>query len=507
MLFGRLRTHEGDGFLVSKFGNISALGAQRAAKPVPPVRQTVNPTVLGMNTPRIPRPNAAQPVTATIAADREWASDLTDQARRLGFLIALVYIVFRAGVIHEVIAARIGNIYFYPLIGLPVIGLAFASGSLRRVLGSSPGRLWFLFGAWMAVSVAFSTWKSDSATIWLGYLQTSLSTLLVVGGLTLTLQDCRRMIGAVALGGTFITLSARYLLNVDREGSDFQGSIGNVNDLAAHFLFVLPFMLCVGMAATSKVVRVVTLGLVFLGLAQAVQSGSRGAMLAAGVVVAFVLIRGSNAVRVGFAFVTPLVIVLALSLLPAQLIERYRTIFEETPEKSEASSSTEARKYLFRTSMELTMEHPVTGVGPSQFANVEGETSRDNGRQGAWQVTHNAYTQVSSETGLPGLLIFVAAIVSTFRSLNRTMLSCRKYAPKLSQLRFFVTASFCLQIALVGFGVAIVFLSQAYSLYLPLLAGLAIAMDRAVQREVRLNGEPVPATPAAPFVTGGIPAK
>ncbi len=32
--------------------------------------------------------------------------------------------------------------------------------------------------------------------------------LLVVGGLTLTLQDCRRMLGAVALGGAFIVLTA-----------------------------------------------------------------------------------------------------------------------------------------------------------------------------------------------------------------------------------------------------------------------------------------------------------
>ncbi len=75
------------------------------------------------------------------------------------------------------------------------------------------------------------------------------------------------------------------------------------------------------------------------------------------------------------------------------------------------------------------MDHlgaPLTGVGPSQFANIEGETSREDGRQGAWQVTpHNAYTQVSSEMGIPGLLIFLAAIIATYRTFKRILLACR----------------------------------------------------------------------------------
>ncbi len=436
--------------------------------------------------------------------DPNWAGDENNQVRVLGFLIALVYVFFRTGMIHEVMAARVGNIYFFPLVGAPVILLAFASGSFRRIFAARPGKMWLLFGAWMAISALFSTWKSDSANLWFGYLQTSLAVLLVVGGLTLTVRDCRRMIGAMALGAAAISFSARFFFEVNRQGSDFGGSIGNTNDLAAHFLFLLPFVLCWGMAAKTKVVRLSAVILLTVLVAQIAGTGSRGALIAAAAMVAFGLWRGSNGLRLAFAVLTPLALFLAVTFLPSQVLDRYRTILDEDrpTTTSEATASTETRKYLFRTSLQVTMDNPFTGVGPSQFANIEGETSRENRRQGAWQVTHNAYTQVSSELGIPGFLIFAGALISTYLALARTIRLCQLYAAQLPQLQFLGTASFCTMFSLVGFGVAIIFLSQAYALYLPLLAGLTIALERAVQREVRLNGTSVPTLSSRTGVRG-----
>jgi hypothetical protein len=55
------------------------------------------------------------------------------------------------------------------------------------------------------------------------------------------------------------------------------------------------------------------------------------------------------------------------------------------------------------------------------------------------------------------------------------------------QLRKVRNASFCLMLSMVGYCTAIVFLSLAYSLYLPVMTGFAIAINRAFQREMSVQ--------------------
>jgi len=56
----------------------------------------------------------------------------------------------------------------------------------------------------------------------------------------------------------------------------------------------------------------------------------------------------------------------ALAVLPAMTRNRLSSIFGA--KEKEADESTEARSILFRTSVKYTIEHPVFGVGPAQFA-------------------------------------------------------------------------------------------------------------------------------------------
>ncbi len=389
------------------------------------------------------------------------AADESNPLRRFGFAVSLVYVFFRFGFVHEIIANKLGvNVYFYPLVAMPLVFIAFASGSFRRTMSALPSRLWLIFAAWMAVAAVMSTWKSDSIQVWLGYLQISLSSLLIVGGLTLTLKECKQMMATVALGGVFNTFSGRFLIDVSRTGSDFQGSVGNANDWAAHLLFVIPFLLHVVMTSKSKLYKVVALISMGTAFVLGANAGSRGAMLAIGVMILFTFLRGAARVRIAITFLVPLLALIALVSLPESLLKRYATTFgkEDEGSLSEAEASAETRKYLFQTSVKLTLENPIFGVGPAQFSNIEGQNAKAVGKQGAWQVTHNAYTQVSSETGFPGLLIFIGAIVLTYRMLSRAMKQSRKH-PQLQQM---ANACFCLMLSLIGCSAAIVFLSWAY---------------------------------------------
>jgi O-antigen ligase len=126
------------------------------------------------------------------------------------------------------------------------------------------------------------------------------------------------------------------------------------------------------------------------------------------------------------------------------------------------------------------MEHPVFGVGPGEFSDYEAAVAKTEGKRGTWLVTHNAYTQVSSEVGIPALLFFLAAIVMSFRTFGRVQRAARAHP----QLRSMAIACFCCQLSLVGFCTAIMFLSLAYTMYLPTMGGLAMAFSRSLEREL-----------------------
>jgi O-antigen ligase len=153
---------------------------------------------------------------------------------------------------------------------------------------------------------------------------------------------------------------------------------------------------------------------------------------------------------------------------------------DKTENQEEAVESTAARTKLLKSSIRFTIQHPIFGVGPGEFSDYEASAAKSEGRRAAWQVTHNAYTQVSSEVGVPALIFFLASIVMSFRTFRRVYRTARARP----ELRSMATASFCCQLSMVGFCTAIVFLSLAYTMYLPAMSGLAFAFSQSLEREM-----------------------
>jgi O-antigen ligase len=143
-----------------------------------------------------------------------------------------------------------------------------------------------------------------------------------------------------------------------------------------------------------------------------------------------------------------------------------------------AEESSHARRYLLMTSLRYTLEHPFFGIGAGDFSSFEGDTSRSAGKHGQWQETHNSYTQVSSETGIPTAFCYIGAIICALLSLNRTMLKARR-----DKLPFMVAAAFCTLLSMAMVGTTMAFLSLAYKFYMPALTGLAIALERVLRMD------------------------
>jgi O-antigen ligase len=115
---------------------------------------------------------------------------------------------------------------------------------------------------------------------------------------------------------------------------------------------------------------------------------------------------------------------------------------------------------------------------------VAAERYADRGARGRWQVTHNTYTEYSSELGIPGLVLFLTLLVLIWRTTStgrRLYQGTEKDEPQLML--------FSLRIALVASLVNFMFASVGYLPLVPALAGLAYLMSRYVRPLVFEIGE------------------
>jgi O-antigen ligase len=92
-----------------------------------------------------------------------------------------------------------------------------------------------------------------------------------------------------------------------------------------------------------------------------------------------------------------------------------------------------------------------------------------------WLGTHNTYTQISSECGIPALLFYLAVIGLCLRSNFRIYLRTRD-RPAAHQL---AGMSRCLLAGMLVYAVSAFFFHMAYSAYLPTLAGFTAALQLA----------------------------
>jgi O-antigen ligase len=116
------------------------------------------------------------------------------------------------------------------------------------------------------------------------------------------------------------------------------------------------------------------------------------------------------------AILVPMALAL-VTFMPQEALLRYMTAFKQqqdlgnsaTELQQSALASTESRMALLRQSIQLTIDNPIFGVGVGTFTAAAAAMSAEAGQKALWQVSHNAYTQVSSESGLPSLVFYLAA--------------------------------------------------------------------------------------------------
>lgn len=419
--------------------------------------------------------------------DAAWEAQRHNPVRKFALFFALVVIFVRFSMIHEVLQYLYGaKFYLLYIFGAPaMLGILFTAG-IQRCFRSKAAYYWLGFGLWMVIATPFSSWRGGSFDTTVTYWKTELPMLFIAGGLLFTWKECKWLFATMAAAAIFNLASSSYLMREVGGRIDLEmmgASIGNSNDLAGHLILMMPFLLYFVLAPKIfSIVRAAALVLIAYGLYLALGSGSRGALVAVAVAVVFLIVKAPGKARVATLLVAPILAIGLVLYLPQGAMDRLTKFTDgEVLAPDEAAESQRLRTYVFRKSLQHTMTHPVFGIGPGQFASYEGGAGKAEGRRGVWIQTHNVYTQISSECGIPALILYVAGIVATFGLMRRTYIKSR-LDPRNHDIS---AAAFCIMLSLVGFCSAITFLTVGYRFYLPAFAGFAIAFYWAAEREMQ----------------------
>ena len=458
------------------------------------------------NQPVIPANPAGRVIPANVAGFQPFSeqADIENPARKLGYAFALAVVFVRYSLLHEVLSYYSNfNFRILYLVSIPAALCLFGSGSfVQRAFSPRAAKYWLAFVVWLFICVPFSTWRGDSATYALTYLRTDLPILMFLAALPMTWKETRGILYTIAISGLVSVSFSRFFgtTYAGRTGLAF-GTMANPNDYAGQLIMVLPIVLFMVLRPMRIfpplrfLLQAAGVLAISYGSYLILASGSRGALLSILACLVFAFVKARTPVRLGLLVAVPLAAAALIAVLPSSTLERLHS-FSTVAKNVEDGTAESAymRKKLLMASLYDTMTHPLFGLGPGQFENFEGRTKTHN--EGGFTGSHNSYTQISSETGIPGFLFYIGGTLSAFFLLQRTW----KSVAKLPQAKEISLACFLVSISLLGFCVAIFFLNFGYYFYLPGYTGLIICLSASVKREVALITSPA-AEPQAPLFT------
>lgn len=385
----------------------------------------------------------------------------------------------------------------------------------RKVSGFTTriGLVLTAFMGWMVLVTPLSSWRGGSLSYVGWYLALNGVIVLIVAATNESRLGIRKVFYIAAFSCLFhIVFGGRF----EADRLNLSGTYGNADDVALLAGFAIPFVLFSALQLPHMLLRI-TIGvpatafcLYCIGL-----TATRAAVVA---------LLGLGAVyfwRVGP--IQRLVIVLlsifalggSLIVLPSSVLERFGTITQsfdveaarQMSTESEAMASVSERFDLLMDGVHMTLTHPIWGVGPGQYPYYRFQNLRQpNGRPKIWFPSHNTYIQISSESGIPGLLLYLGFLAMIYKTIRKCYAYNKRNSHPNWQIGYQMTI--CLEAAFVYFVICAIFMTCDQHPHQFLLAGLAIATERVSLAAMKEN-ETAPAAakpaPAAGFGPLGKP--
>ncbi|MGB7203364.1 MAG: O-antigen ligase family protein [Pyrinomonadaceae bacterium] len=242
--------------------------------------------------------------------------------------------------------------------------------------------------------------------------------------------------------------------------SEIEGMFGNPNEMALHLVTMAPITLALALASKNKLMRVVYIVTTILFIAANTVTYSRGGFLGLLATVMVLAWKLGRKYRLNVTIATVLGGGLLMVAAPGNYGLRMLSIF--IPGLDPVGSS-DARREMLERSLIITARNP-WGIGIGNFPIVGIHN----------HVSHNAFTQVSSELGLLGLAAYLVFMISPFRKLRAIERKCSDA----NEHNWFYYVSIGLQASIVGYWVSSFFASVAYNWFIYYLIAYAVAFRR-----------------------------
>lgn len=344
--------------------------------------------------------------------------------------------------------------------GLALLALLASARHLRRESPRELTLLALLAGQLLLSAAASPVWKGGA----LQHVMDFAKVLVIFLVVTLALNSARRLRQVLALQAGSIALIAAVTiwkseLVAGRLAGAVAGAFSDPNDLALTVVISLPLALALALLSRNWFWKIFWPAVaVVMGLA-VLLTGSRGGYLALAAAAAAGLwefaIRGQRKYLLAWAVAGGAVLWLVCGGLLAGRIQGVLSPDE----------SVQQRQELFWRSLQVTAKYPLFGVGAGNFEQTSGN----------WHVTHNSYTQMSAEGGIPALILYAMILGCGFRNL----LGAKRLARRHGTLGVLARA---LLASLTAFAVGSAFLSMAYEFFPYLLVAYTTALLELARR-------------------------
>jgi O-antigen ligase len=321
-----------------------------------------------------------------------------------------------------------------------LIILVALAGLLSIPLALDPFHSWLSFIDYLKVVVMFivmvnvvRTEKRLNALILLALAVSSVSSVAAVNDY----RTGRLLVGGIRIEGVI------------------GGLFSNPNDLALHLVTMVPIAVALFLASKTMPRKLLYLCCSCLFVAGIVATYSRGGFIGLACAMVVLAWKLARRYRVLFGAAGFALVLLVVAVGPGGYKNRLT---------GGADASAEARTGELKRSVYLMLRHPLVGVGMNNYI-LYSNTSH---------ASHNSFTQVGSELGIPAMLAYILLLVTPLRRLGKIR-SLRGPTQRRGRLYYLIVG---IETSLISYMFASFFLSVAYIWYVYYLIGYAIALRR-----------------------------
>jgi O-antigen ligase len=369
---------------------------------------------------------------------------------------------------------------------------------LAPIASRPPALFAVILAALASVGVPFSLYPGLSFSIALSDLFPAVALMIGIGAAIEYPLDAYRLSGVHVIGAVIFSLVVLTRYSVGTSGRLGDLAYYDANDLGLLLICTLPLAEWGAFHGARTVTRIAAVCALPVFLLTIVKTGSRGAFVGLVAVVAYGIFANRSAPLRRRFQLGVVVALLLVGTAGAQYWTFISTMFHPTEDYNWTGNSSSGRMDVWQRGIGYMVANPITGVGIGAFPVAEGTISPLAGLQDydigvKWSAAHNSFVQVGAELGIPGLLVFLALVLTGLRSARRSV----RLGLALGDDRA-ASMGDALAASLVGYVVSGFFLSQGYSSFAYSLIGIAIGLHAALTRAVSVSASAIPTVEGMP---------